>query len=75
MQKACKCLLGATLGALFGLVLTFITTTCLTLISVTMIFNLYVGACFLFIGSMMVFKLYRKNKMVDIDLGTASGAN
>ena len=38
-------------------------------ISATMIFNLYVGSCFLLLGGMMLLKLYRKGKTVNIDLG------
>ena len=57
---------------MFGFVLTIITTSVLTLISVTLIFNMYVGACFIFIGSLMVLKIYGKNKKISIELGPSA---
>ena len=72
IDQICKILTiltGTTFGAIFGAVLTIITVTVLTFISVTVIFNLYIGGTFVFIGVMILLKLYKKNKMVNIDLG------
>ena len=68
LKNICVVLSGTTAGAFFGVTLSFITVSTLTLMSVTMIFNLYVGGTFLFIGGMMLVKLYRKNKIVKFDL-------
>ena len=61
---------GTLFGALTGLCLSFIITSCLTFVSVSLIYNLYVDACFIVIGGLMLQKVYNKNKKIDIDLGT-----
>ena len=69
LYKGCSILTGSFLGAIFGFVFTIMTTSVLTLISVTLILNIYVGGCFIFIGSMMLMKIYKKNRKIGIDLG------
>ena len=74
LKNVCVIITGTSVGAFFGITLSFIMVATLTLISATMIFNLYVGGTFLFLGGMMLLKLYRKNKLVAFDLGIPAGA-
>ena len=65
----CNLTTGSLIGAFTGLCLSFIITSCLTFVSVSLIYNLYVDACFIVIGGLMLQKVYNKNKKIDIDLG------
>ena len=61
--------IGTIIGGFTGLCLSFIITSCLTFVSVSLIYNLYVDACFIVIGGLMLQKVYNKNKKIDIDFG------
>ena len=65
-------ILGSIAGAGIGLGLSLVTMVMLTMISTDKIINTYFGVCFLLLGIMMLAKLYRKNKIVNIDLGSGS---
>ena len=61
--------IGTIIGGFTGLCLSFIITSCLTFVSVSLIYNLYVDVCFIVIGGLMLQKVYNKNKKIDIDFG------
>ena len=63
-------IIGSIAGAGIGLGLSLVTMVMLTMISTDKIINTYFGVCFLLLGVMMLAKLYRKNKIVNIDLGS-----
>jgi len=63
-------LIGLCSGAILGLSLSLISMVLLTMISTDKILNAYFGICFMALGGMMLAKLYRKNKIVNIDVGT-----
>ena len=60
---------GILIGAGLGLSLSFIVLVMLTMISTDQFINIYFGAVFGALGIMMLLKLYRKNKIVNIDFG------
>ena len=62
---------GSVIGTCIGLGLSVITMVILTMISTDKFFNAYIGICFLVLGIMMLAKLYRKNKIVNIDVGAS----
>ena len=65
-------LVGASVGSVIGLCLSAFTMVVLTMISTDKVLNIYFGLCFLFLGVMMLAKLYRKNRIVHIEVSSES---
>ena len=53
--------------------MTMIVMSTLVMISISGIFNVYYGVLLSFLGCMMVFKIYRKNKIVELDGADSTG--
>jgi len=65
----CMHVTGFVIGAGLGLTLSIFVLVLLTMISTDQFINIYFGAVFGALGIMMLLKLYRKNKIVNIDFG------
>ena len=70
IYRTLMCLLGIVVGAGLGFSLSIIIMILLTMISTDEVMNLYFGICFGMLGIMMLAKLYRRKKMVNIDTGS-----
>jgi len=64
---------GTLIGAALGLLMTLVVMSTLILISISGPFNLYYGLLTASLGFMMIFKIYRKNKIVELDGADATG--
>ena len=69
IYRICMNVTGVAVGAGLGLALSLIVLVMLTMISTDQFINIYFGAVFGALGIMMLLKLYRKNKIVNIDFG------
>jgi len=58
---------GTVVGAGFGLMMTIIVMSTLVMISISGYFNLYYGLLLSSLGCVMIFNIYRKNKIVELD--------
>ena len=65
--------LGTLVGAALGLLMTLVVMSTLIMISISGPFNVYYGILTATLGSMMLFKVYRKNKIVELDGADATG--
>ena len=65
--------LGTLVGAFFGLLMTLCIMSTLIMISISGIFNVYYGALLSSLGCMMLVKIYRKNKIVELDGADQTG--
>ena len=64
---------GTFLGAVFGVFMTFFVMSTLVMLSVSGIFNIYYGGLLAFLGGMMVVKICRKNKIIELDGADSTG--
>jgi hypothetical protein len=60
-------LTGTFFGGIFGVLMTLFIMTTLTMLSSSGIFNLYYGGLLGFLGAFLILRVYRKNKLVELD--------
>jgi len=60
-------LLGTFFGGIFGVIMTLFIMTTLTMLSSSGILNLYYGGMLGFLGAFLILRVYRKNKLVELD--------
>lgn len=60
-------LLGTLFGGIFGVIMTLFIMTTLTMLSSSGILNLYYGGMLGFLGAFLILRVYRKNKLVELD--------
>ena len=64
---------GTVCGAVLGVLLTVFIMSTWIMLSISGVFNIYYGGLLGVLGAMMIFKIYRKIKLVELDGADSSG--